>query len=133
MVKTTYALTLFAAVSLAAPVQQLNGRATTEGSSEHKNLIADIPIIGSMLAAVCNCNSKKVSIRDRGIIPNSQCYMHRSTTHALLTIAWASVPALDSTTDRTMVKTLVRTLVKTLAKMLARMEASTGSAIWPVA
>ncbi|CAI7671171.1 unnamed protein product [Penicillium discolor] len=50
MVKTTYALTLFAAVSLAAPVAQLNGRAEQQGSVEHKNLIEDIPIIGEMLA-----------------------------------------------------------------------------------
>lgn len=53
MVKTTYALTLFAAVSLAAPVAQLNGRAEQQGSVEHKNLIEDIPIIGEMLAGVC--------------------------------------------------------------------------------
>ncbi|KAJ5201154.1 hypothetical protein N7449_005957 [Penicillium cf. viridicatum] len=50
MVKTTYALTLFAAVSLAAPVAQLNGRAEKQGSVEHKNLIEDIPIIGTVLA-----------------------------------------------------------------------------------
>ncbi|OQD93184.1 hypothetical protein PENSOL_c034G10362 [Penicillium solitum] len=50
MVKTTYALTLFAAVSLAAPVAQLNGRSEQQGSVEHKNLIEDIPIIGTMLA-----------------------------------------------------------------------------------
>lgn len=53
MVKTTYALTLFAAVSLAAPVAQLNARAEKQGSVEHKNLIEDIPIIGHMLAGVC--------------------------------------------------------------------------------
>lgn len=58
MVKTTYALTLFAAVSLAAPVQQLNARATTEGSAENKNLIADIPVIGSILATVRKSNDK---------------------------------------------------------------------------
>lgn len=74
MVKTTYALTLFAAVSLAAPVPnpdgsgnligagadgsvnqliaKLTSRATKEGSTEHKNLIEEIPIIGSMLGNV---------------------------------------------------------------------------------
>ncbi|CAI7645753.1 unnamed protein product [Penicillium glandicola] len=50
MVKTTFALTLFAAVSLAAPAVQLTGRDEKQGSVEHKNLIEDIPIIGSMLA-----------------------------------------------------------------------------------
>ena len=50
MVKTTYALTLFAAVSLAAPVAQLNGRAEMQ---EHKNIIADLPLLGPMLAGVC--------------------------------------------------------------------------------
>jgi hypothetical protein len=71
MVKTTYALTLFAAVSLAAPVPnpdgsgnligagadggvnqliaKLTSRATEEG---HKNLIEDIPILGPMLGNV---------------------------------------------------------------------------------
>ena len=53
MVKTTYALTLFAAVSLAAPVAQLNGRAEKQDSVEHKNLIEEIPIFGPMLAGVC--------------------------------------------------------------------------------
>lgn len=59
MVKTTYALTLFAAVSLAAPVSNIEGngndlgsRATNEGSTEHKNLIEDLPIIGSILGNV---------------------------------------------------------------------------------
>lgn len=78
MVKTTYALTLFAAVSLAAPianpdgsgnligagadsaltgaVEQLTGkldtRETKKTSNEHKNLIEEIPIIGSMLGNV---------------------------------------------------------------------------------
>ncbi|CDM37314.1 hypothetical protein DTO013E5_7562 [Penicillium roqueforti] len=50
MVKTTYALTLFAAVSLAAPVAQLTGRAEAQGSVEHKNIIGDIPLLGPMLA-----------------------------------------------------------------------------------
>ncbi|KAJ5437509.1 hypothetical protein N7445_006053 [Penicillium cf. griseofulvum] len=49
MVKTTYALTLFAAVSLAAPVPQLTGRAEKQASVEHKNLIEGIPIIGPIL------------------------------------------------------------------------------------
>jgi hypothetical protein len=75
MVKTTYALTLFTAVSIAAPVAQpdgssnllgagadgalnklfskLTGRSEKEGSSnEHKNLIEDIPILGPMLGEV---------------------------------------------------------------------------------
>ncbi|KAJ5500922.1 hypothetical protein N7527_012043 [Penicillium freii] len=60
MVKTTYALTLFAAVSLAAPVAQLNGRAEKENSVEHKNLIEDIPILGKMLAG------KQDAKRDEG-------------------------------------------------------------------
>ncbi|KAJ5972950.1 uncharacterized protein N7479_002868 [Penicillium vulpinum] len=50
MVKYTSALALFAAVSLAAPVAQLTGRAEKHGSVEHKNLIEDIPILGPMLA-----------------------------------------------------------------------------------
>ncbi|CAG7924992.1 unnamed protein product [Penicillium olsonii] len=75
MVKTTYALTLFAAVSLAAPVpfpdgsgnligagadsaltgavEQLTGelgaRDNKQGSNQHKNLIEEIPILGKML------------------------------------------------------------------------------------
>jgi hypothetical protein len=74
MVKTTYALTLFAAVSLAAPVpnpdgngnligagadgavnqliSELPSRATKEGSTEHKSIIEDIPILGPMLGSV---------------------------------------------------------------------------------
>ena len=78
MVKTTYALTLFAAVSLAAPVpnpdgsgnligagadsaltgavEQLTGelgaRDNKQGSNQHKNLIEEIPIIGKMLGNV---------------------------------------------------------------------------------
>jgi hypothetical protein len=52
MVKTTYALTLFAAVSLAAPVPQLNGRAEKQTSVEHKNLIEGIPILGPLLGGV---------------------------------------------------------------------------------
>ncbi|CAP86700.1 hypothetical protein EN45_049570 [Penicillium chrysogenum] len=45
MVKTTYALTLFAAVSLAAPVSQLTGRAEKQVSAEHKNILQGLPII----------------------------------------------------------------------------------------
>ncbi|CAG8220233.1 unnamed protein product [Penicillium salamii] len=87
MVKTTYALTLFAAVSLAAPianpdgsgnligagadsaltgaVEQLTGkldtRETKKTSNEHKNLIEEIPIIGSMLG---NKHSSKRATSD---------------------------------------------------------------------
>jgi hypothetical protein len=43
MVKTTYALTLFAAVSLAAPVSQLTGRAEKQGSVENKNILQGLP------------------------------------------------------------------------------------------
>jgi hypothetical protein len=62
MVKTTYALTLFAAVSLAAPVPNPeisdsllshSGSGNQDDSSnQHKNLIEDIPIIGAMLGNV---------------------------------------------------------------------------------
>lgn len=59
MVKTTYALTLFAAVSLAAPVSNIEGngnelgsRATNEGSTEHKNIIDGLPIISELLGNV---------------------------------------------------------------------------------
>ncbi|KAJ5780240.1 hypothetical protein N7457_005400 [Penicillium paradoxum] len=51
MVKTTYALTLFAAVSLAAPVQQLDGRAIQKDSAEHENLIEELPLVGSLLGS----------------------------------------------------------------------------------
>lgn len=79
MVKTTYALTLFTAVSLAAPVQKSGsggsenfiGAGTADGkvndvvkglfkeltprgeegaSSSHGNLLAKLPIVGSLLA-----------------------------------------------------------------------------------
>ncbi|KAJ5554865.1 hypothetical protein N7535_007309, partial [Penicillium sp. DV-2018c] len=49
MVKSTYALTLFAAVSLAAPIEQPGARADKHGVVEHKNLIDDLPIVGSLL------------------------------------------------------------------------------------
>jgi hypothetical protein len=78
MVKTTYALTLFAAVSLAAPVPNPDGsgnlvgagadsalggavqqlthslgmRDTKKTGNQHKNLIEEIPIIGKMLGNV---------------------------------------------------------------------------------
>ena len=45
MVKTTYALTLFAAVSLAAPVSELAGRSEKQGSGEHENILDGIPLI----------------------------------------------------------------------------------------
>lgn len=45
MVKSTYALTLFAAVSLAAPVSQFTGRAEKQVSAEHKNILQGLPII----------------------------------------------------------------------------------------
>lgn len=65
MVKTTYALTLFAAVSLAAPVAQLTGRAEKEGSVEHKNLIQDLPILGPILGGVCTFSLKKAEVLER--------------------------------------------------------------------
>jgi hypothetical protein len=87
MVKTTYALTLFAAISLAAPVpnpdgsgnligagadssiNELNGklvpRNTEDGSVEHKNLIEEIPIIGAMLGNVSSSNIRSLLANDR--------------------------------------------------------------------
>lgn len=85
MVKTTYALTLFTAVSLAAPVQQARNDAMRRDGSgnligagadgamnqaigevfkdlspradggEHRNLIEDIPVVGKLLG-VCTWN-----------------------------------------------------------------------------
>lgn len=78
MVKTTYALTLFAAFSLAAPVPNPDGSGNLVGAgadsalgsaveelthsfgirdnkqtgNQHKNLIEEIPIIGKMLGNV---------------------------------------------------------------------------------
>lgn len=43
MVKSTYALTLFAAVSLAAPVSQLTGRAEKQSSVEHESILEGAP------------------------------------------------------------------------------------------
>jgi hypothetical protein len=87
MVKTTYALTLFAAISLAAPVPNPDGsgnligagadssineligkfvpRNTEDGSVEHKNLIEEIPIIGAMLGNVSSSNIRSLLANDR--------------------------------------------------------------------
>ena len=77
MVKTTYALTLFAAASIAAPIAQPDGSGNLLGagadgalnklaskftdhsekkgsSNEHKNVIEDIPILGPMFGEVSN-------------------------------------------------------------------------------
>ncbi|KAJ6177840.1 hypothetical protein N7519_008301 [Penicillium mononematosum] len=90
MVKTTYALTLFAAVSLAAPVSQLTGRAEKQGSVEHKNIlqgltnlnqivkrdesqpehhnvIDELPIIGKLLGNDKQNQNQRRDIADEGI------------------------------------------------------------------
>jgi hypothetical protein len=87
MVKTTYALTLFAAVSIAAPVAQPDGsgnllgagaegglnklvskltaRGDEDTTNEHKNLIEEIPILGPMLGAVSrSCAIKACETED---------------------------------------------------------------------